>query len=60
LRDSDADHLYCTRWKSPAVEIAGESTELLTGLEWEELGGFDRYKIVYIGFIDREKYAISY
>jgi hypothetical protein len=25
-----------------------------------ELGGFDRYKIVYIGFIDREKTAVSY
>ncbi len=25
-----------------------------------ELGGFDRYKIVYIGFSNRDKTAVSY
>jgi hypothetical protein len=25
-----------------------------------DLEGFDRYKIIYIGFLDREKTAVSY
>jgi hypothetical protein len=32
----------------------------LAKLSFVELGGIDRYRIVYIGFIDWEKAAVSY
>jgi hypothetical protein len=30
------------------------------GLSFVELGGFDRYKIVYSGFSNRDRTAVSY
>jgi hypothetical protein len=48
---------------SIVLEMRNRSRSPLKGqkvLQRMVLGGFDRYKIVYIGFIDREKYAVSY